>query len=101
MKGIVWGYTFNSAQEKLKEIAEDYKTYEIAYVERILQHYNQTKIEFSNGDIWYAIAVSESQRGFRCNISYIDSRIDEEIVNCIIKKCTIAGPYHGITYYNI
>ena len=26
-----------------------YEIYEIAYVERILQHYNQTKIEFSNG----------------------------------------------------
>lgn len=57
------------------------------------------ELVYDNGDYWIACGVRESARGHRCNISYVDARIDSEFIDCIIKPCTIAGPYQAFHYF--
>lgn len=99
MRGIVWGLTFNDAKIKLLDIEEKYRPYT-----DIAAKYNSKstyEIIFENGDRWIACEASDRSRGHKCNISYIDSRIPNDIVDNIIKKCTIAEPYHAITYFKV
>ena len=99
MKGIVWGLTFDSAVSKLEEIEAGYELYHVAKLTRRIRSKYAYIIEYDNGDIWRAASARESSRGMKCNVSYIDARISEEFINCVIKRCTIAGPYHAINYY--
>lgn len=99
MKGIIWGLTFNDAASKLEEIEADYKRYHVARLTRRICNKYEYRIEYDNGDVWRAATARESSRGVRCNVSYIDARISEEFINCVIKNCTTAGPYHAINYY--
>lgn len=94
MIGIVWGNTQGKAIKKLEEIRKDY----------LLVHLNIVRVgrdffETENGDIWRAVTVNDSARGYRCNISYIDELIPIEIRNGLIAHATKAYPYQAIHYY--
>lgn len=95
MTGIIWGYTEETAKNKLKEIEENYKLYHTAEI--LIRRKNE--IIFNNGDRWIASGARESSRGRRCNISYIDVRIEQDFIDTVIKHCTTAGPYHAFNYY--
>lgn len=95
MKGIVWGLTSGEAQKKLEKIEEQYQKYQTAQ----LLKKRRDELIFSNGDHWIACRASESARGRKCNISYIDARIDKDIIDFIIRPCTTLGPYIGFHYY--
>ena len=56
-------------------------------------------ITYENGDNWRALRGNTNSRGYRCNISYIDREIADDIVDTIIKPCTTCFPYHGFEYY--
>ena len=98
MKGIVWGHTFQTAKEQLKKIQEHYELYHIPAT-RIKNSLHEYWIEFSNGDIWRAINATESARGNKVNISYIDRKIDPIFIDVIIRHCTVAPPYQAFRYY--
>lgn len=98
MKGIVWGKTFTSAIDKLDQIAAQYEQFHI-YPIRIIKSKNEYIITYENGDYWRACCVNTSSRGYKCNISYIDHEITDDIVDTIIKPCTTSSPYQGIIYY--
>ena len=55
----------------------------------------------SNGDYWKAVKASDSARGYRCNISYIDVNIPHQVINTIIIPKTIAYPYRGYIYFDV
>lgn len=98
MKGIVWGHTFQTAKEQLMKIQEDYERCRIP-VTRIKNNPYGYWIEFSNGDIWRATSATESARGNKVNVSYIDRKIDPLFIDVIIRPCTIAFPYQAFRYY--
>ena len=100
MKGLVWGPTFEIADEKLTQIKEDYIKYRIP-IEREIIGKHRHSILFENGDIWKALNFSESHRGERANISYVHHSLEEEAehVRGMIRNCTYAGPWHGFCYY--
>ena len=98
MKGIVWGKTFTSAIDKLDQIAAQYKQFHI-YPIRIIKSKNEYIITYENGDYWRACCVNTSSRGYKCNISYIDINIPNEIIETIILPSTTSLPYQGIIYY--
>lgn len=98
MKGIVWGKTFTSAIDKLDQIAAQYEQFHI-YPIRIIKSKNEYIITYENGDYWRACCVNISSRGYKCNISYIDNSIPNEIIETIILPCTTSPPYQGIIYY--
>lgn len=99
MRGVVWGLTLDAAVTKLKEIENNYKRYHIAHLVFKMHGKYEYRLEYDNGDIWRAIAARESMLGLRCNISYIDARINKDIVDCIIKPCSIAYPYCASNYF--
>ena len=76
MKGIVWGKDLDTAKNKLTNIINNYV---LMYSEEIIDEIYCTKnkyfVRFSNGDEWQAVKVHDASRGFRCNVSYIDSKI--------------------------
>ena len=87
MIGIVWGSTQGRAIKKLEEIRKNYLSY----------HINITRVgrdffESENGDIWRAVVADNSARGYRCNISYIDELIPNEVKNGLIAHATSAYP---------
>ena len=98
MRGAVWGSTFEVARQKLQQIVEDYKRIGIRTI-RYVNCSSATFAEFENGDIWKALRASDSSRGSKINVSYIDYNISEEVINTIIKPSTIAYPFQAIHYY--
>lgn len=101
MTGIVWGNSFYRAKIKMQDIIEDYARMNISIVKQNQMASNgPLYIDFENGDHWIARGLSESARGYKCNISYIDVNISEESVRNLILHCVTALPYQGITYYS-
>ena len=98
MRGIVWGNSFATAASQLEKIEADYNFIGIqTTIKR--QHSNRLEIEFSNGDYWCAVRAVDSARGRKCNVSYIDHNIPEEMVNCLVLPCTRALPFTAHRYY--
>lgn len=98
MKGIVWGNRWISAVNKLDQIALKYEYLHISPIQ-IIKTKNEYIITYENGDNWRAIRGNTNSRGYKCNISYIDREIADDIVDTIIKPCTTDFPYHGFEYY--
>lgn len=99
MKGIVWGLTMDAAIKKLEEIEDNYDKYNTAKVLTKRKSFSTYELVYTNGDYWIACQASESARGRKCNISYIDDRIDVDFIQDIIKPCTCLGPYQAYRYY--
>lgn len=98
MKGIVWGKTFASAVDRLDQIAIQYEQLHINPI-RITKSKNEYNIVYENGDYWRTCLGNTSSRGYKCNISYIDNSISNEIIETIILPSTTSPPYQGIIYY--
>lgn len=100
MMGIVWGSTFKSALDKIKEIEKSYERYRASNLIFKRKGKYFYELTYDNGDRWLACKAVEGLRGRKCNISYIDTNIPKDYVETIIMPSTIAGPYHAINYYN-
>lgn len=100
IKGIVWGKTLERALLQLERIKSDYTHANIEIIKEQKNHCSHY-ILFSNGDEWYAVRAVESQRGRRCNVSFIDDMIDTEIVNTVIKPITKMLPFSIWQYYKV
>ena len=98
MKGIVWYEDRTRGEEQFNGIIERYKTMGINPIKERKSRY-ENWVQFENDDFWRLVKATESGRGQRCNISYIDRDIEEIVVNTIIKPCTLPFPYFGYNYY--
>ena len=102
MKGLVWGPTFEIANEKLNNIKQDYLNLKYT-IDKEIDNKHQHIIVFNNGDIWKAINASESHRGQRANLSYIHRSLltedNPDYLPGIIRNCTYAYPWHGYCLY--
>ena len=98
MRGIVWAYDTDDAIAKLLEIEEDYNRLGIKPTNRVIGK-SQTYIVFQNNDMWRVVRASDSGRGYAANVSYIDYRISQEIINTIIKPATKSWPYQAFRFY--
>lgn len=97
MKGLVWGLHFEDGCRKLEWIIQNYVS--IGYEPQIRRSKSEFSVSFDNGDYWKICRIQDCARGNKVNISYIDHRIPQEIVNTIIRPCTIALPYQGLYYF--
>ena len=99
MKGTVWGSTQERANEQLDLIYQDYLRMGIK-CERSEYRDCGGEAIFENGDVWIAVNVSDKgQHSHRCNISYIDSRLNFYIIRWIIMPSTNALPFNGVSYF--
>ena len=99
VRGIIWAYDLDSGNEQLLELKRKYQLLGINPVKERISKTVNSFIAFDNGDVWRAVYAAESARGQRANISYIDRRIPEDIINCVIKPCTLNIPYSAYHYY--
>ena len=99
MKGIIWAYESDGANEKLFEIEEQYARMDIKPIRRVISKSTGSWILFDNDDIWRVVRVADSGRGHSTNVSYIDRRISQEIINTVIKPATKAMPYQAFRFY--
>ena len=99
MRGIVWAYLTSDGNEKLLEIEKQYIRMNIHPVQRVINKSTGSWISFENGDIWKVVRASDSGRGNSANVSYIDRRISQEVINTIIKPATKAMPYQAFRFY--
>ena len=96
--GIIWGDTLAEAKDELTRLKHNY----LVCHREVIHEVNSPLagvVEFDDGDLWEAKAVDGKHRGIKCNISYISSNIDKELVDTIIMPCTTAPPCRGICYY--
>ena len=100
MKGIIWcardsaKENWDKATEILTKIVEDYlRSGHFCIKDKQLS--SERVVTFDNGDQWKIVYASEYQRGQKCNISYIQRSISKDIIDNIIKPCTIAPPFQG------
>ena len=102
MKGLVWGPTFEIANEKLNNIKQDYLNLRYT-IDKEIDNKHQHIIVFNNGDIWKAINASERHRGQRANLSYIHRSLltedNPDYLPGMIRNCTYAYPWHGYCLY--
>lgn len=98
MKGIVWSYITNDGIEQLLKIEKDYNQMGIKTQKKVINKV-QSYIIFDNADIWRVVRASDSGRGYATNISYIDRRIPQNVINTIIKPATKAWPYQAFKFY--
>lgn len=96
MIGTIWGRTQERACKELEIIKNRYLTYG-----EILTEIKKNSFKTQSGDYWVAVKTNEYARGYRCNISYIDKTIPEDIVNEIVIPATKAYPYRGFEYFDI
>lgn len=99
MKGIIWAYESDGANEKLLEIEEQYARMDIKPIRRVISKSAGSWILFDNEDMWRVVRASDSRRGHCANVSYIDRRISQEVINTIIKPATKAMPYQAFRFY--
>ena len=99
MIGIVWGKTKVRADNQLAQIVEDYNWQGIKPVKIIDSKYASNSVEFDNGDIWKAVSATDSARGNKCNISYIDKGIDIETIQTIIIPSTCRKPFYAFKFF--
>ena len=99
MRGVVW-YHENKDQaiQLVNEIAKNYQAWSNVGILKIRNTKTEYNIAFNNGDIWMVLPEKEAEYQ-RCNISYISNMISQEYINQVIKKCTTAFPYHGLTFW--
>lgn len=98
MKGIVWSYITNDGIEQLLKIEKDYNQMGIKTQKKVINK-AQSYITFDNNDVWRVVRASDFGRGYATNISYIDRRIPQDIINTIIKPVTKAWPYQAFKFY--
>lgn len=99
MKGIVWYKDYQKGKDKFDQIIKDYVWLNIKIKKQLISKVSNSWVLFENGDLWHLLPSIECFRGFRTNISYVDSDIDEEYVYNIIYRSTTAKPYQAIVYY--
>lgn len=91
---------YNDGIEKLKKIISDYEKLNIQLIQPLKISKCLTTAKFSNGDIWQVvIASSNTARGHRCNIAYIDYDIPDQNIEEVIKPIVTLPPYQGIKYF--
>lgn len=100
MKGIIWctrdsaKENWDKATEILTKIVEDYlRSGHFCIKDKQLS--SERVVTFDNGDQWKIVYASEYQRGQKCNISYIQRCISKDIIDNIIRHCTVAPPFQG------
>lgn len=101
MKGIIWSKFTPRAVMALRFLDQDYRNQGIEPVEMKPESdlSDIRIIKYDNGDEWQIVAATTTSRGYRCNLSYIDSEINPEIVKTIIKPATTALPFNGFNYF--
>jgi hypothetical protein len=100
MKGIVWGLDFQTACNELTEIIGHYvRHYGEEVIDRVVQTKHSYYVKFTNNDFWEALTVAEYNKGKKCNISYIDHRINDIDKFYMILACTKASPFQAYKEY--
>lgn len=98
MTGIIWYKHKIKGTEQLIRLIENYARKGIS-VKSEVKIPNSRSIYFKNGDKWYLISATQSQRGRACNISLIDTEIDKKIIDTIIFPTIKSLPYRAYNYY--
>ena len=98
MKGLVWGLTFKDGCSKMDDIKQSYLLYGYNITKEVKTKQN-CHIIFDNGDYWKVVRLTESARGNKANLSYVDSRIEDLHMLDMIRYCTCAGPWNAIKFY--
>lgn len=98
IKGIVFGSTFERAEKKMLDIRANYALCHIPIIKEIKQK-NLHQITYENGDFWSARAISDSARGFRAHVVYIDNEIQDYNMMGIIRNCNTALPWNAYHYF--
>ena len=99
MRGIIWAYLSEGANEQLLEIEEQYARMGVKPIQRVINKGTGSWILFNNGDVWRVVRASDNGRGHSANVSYIDRRISQEVINTIIKPATKSMPYQAFHFY--
>ena len=97
IRGHIWSCDRTSdGIERLKYIRDRYY---FAGVNSVREVYgkNDSWIDFENGDRWRVVPAAESMRGARSHIAWVDSRVDEDFLYCVIKPTLCCYPF-GTAY---
>lgn len=96
MTGIIFYESdFIKANEELKKIVDKYN-FMLIPVEQCHYKKSGSYARFENGDTWQVVKATETARGYRCNIAYIERCINRDIYHYIICHSMIDLPYSAI-----
>ena len=96
MRGLIFGATKISAEQRMEKLIQDYKNYWNIEPEKVRKSSNEYSVIFTNGDYWQAYKMHENCRGRKANVILIDKEI---VYTDIAEACLINKPYGSISYY--
>lgn len=94
----MFGSTFYRAEEQLLRIRENYAMCRIPIVKEI-KRMNLHQIAYENGDLWTARSASDSARGHRANVVYIDHAIEDPDMIHMAHHCLCCYPWSAYRYF--
>ena len=99
IKGIIWRKSSESetAEILFEQIVANYEF--IGITGNVIKSRISMRFYAGNGDFWEVISAVESMRGKKCNISYIERGIPDEMIGNVIIPCTVALPFRAIIYF--
>ena len=99
MRGLVWGSTYEIGKRMLESVKEEYLFSGYKIVEEVNSKNSRTNyIIFNNGDVWKVVSPTDSARGNKANLSYVDNNITDVDALSMIRACTIARPWNAIKF---
>lgn len=100
MTGIIYGKTFERAENKLQKLVSDYGLYKNIEIKTQAHTRDRWAIEFSNGDIWQALRYTENATcGRRANIVYIDHKLADSDASLNARCVACAPPFQAYSYF--
>lgn len=99
MRGVIWEATHNSAAADalFDQLVDGYRL--LGRNVRVFKGNTSKRFSVDNGDYWTVASATESARGNKCNISYVERGIPSWIVREIIMPSTCCLPFKAITYF--
>ena len=84
--------------EEFERMVKAYELRRIKLVGPVMNHGLKVYAEYENGDRWDLRPVTDSSRGYKCNVSYIQRGIPLDKIRRFIQPSMI-GPYSAYKCY--
>jgi hypothetical protein len=100
MQGIVWYKDDkNMAINFMYELIDNYKKIYIP-INTLRNSKNNFYVNFTNGDEWRILKITENNRGYKCNLSYYPAmeELSREEFN-FVRSSTSALPFYAAVSY--
>ena len=87
MTNIIWADTMIKGMKKFDELVNLLPSESIY---RLRKDRNGAVAELTDGTVYRLVHATEANRGYKCDVAFVDKNIRENIMNCIVYPSVLA-----------